>query len=94
MFWQQTPHLKELSLITDPPSPSLLLEMSSQIKKSIKVEDIESTLPIALPRQEPSRSNCMTAVIIMIGLSNFSVFMVYLALSVNLKAAASCRDQN
>jgi hypothetical protein len=43
---------KEFSPITDPPSPSLLSGMSSRRKKFIKVEGIESTLPIALPKQE------------------------------------------
>ena len=45
-------YLKELSPITDPPSPSLVSEMSSQRNFFIKVEDIESTLLIALPRRE------------------------------------------
>ena len=36
----------------------------------------------------------IAAVIITIGPSNFSVFMVCLALSVNLKAAESCQAQN
>ena len=53
----------EFSPITDPPSPSLLLGMSSQRERFIKVEDIESTLPIALPRQEKLRSNCMKEVV-------------------------------
>jgi len=59
MFRQWTPHPKELSPVTNLPSPSSLSGMSSRRKKFIKVEDIESTLPIALPRQERSRSNCM-----------------------------------
>ena len=64
MFRRRTPHLKELSPIIDPPFPSLLSGMSSQRKKFIKVEDIESTLPIVLPRQERSRSNCMKEVVL------------------------------
>ena len=64
MFQQQTPYLKELSSMTDPLSPSLLSGMSSHIKKFIKVEDIESTLPIALPRRERSRSNCTKEIVL------------------------------
>ena len=59
MFRQRTPQLKKFSPITDPPSSSLLPGMSSRRKKFIKVEGIESILPIALPNQERSRSNCM-----------------------------------
>ena len=59
MFRQRTPHLMELSRKPDPPYPSLLPGMSSRRKKFIKVEGIEFTLPIALPKEEQSRSNCM-----------------------------------
>jgi hypothetical protein len=64
MFRQRTPHLKEFSPTTDPSSPSLLSEMSSRRKKSIKVEGIEFTLPIALRKQERSRSNCMKELVL------------------------------
>ena len=64
MFRQRTPYLKEFSPKADPPSPSLLSGMSSRRKKFIKVEVIESTLPIALPKQERSRSNCMKEVVL------------------------------
>ena len=58
------PHTKKLSPTTDPPSLSLLREMSSRRKKFIKVEGIEFTLPIALQKQEQSRSNCMKEVVL------------------------------
>ena len=63
MFRQRTPRLQEFSP-TDPPSPSLLLGMSSRKEKFIKVEGIEFTLPIALLEQERSRSNCMKEVVL------------------------------
>ena len=57
-------HFKELSPTADPPSPSLLLGMSSRRKRFIEVEGIESTLPIALPKEERSRSNYMKEVVL------------------------------
>jgi hypothetical protein len=57
-------YLKELSPITDPLSPSLLSGMCFQRKKFIKVEVIGSALPITLPRQERSISNCMKEVVL------------------------------
>ena len=60
MFRQRTPpHLKEFFKTTDPLSSSLPPGMSSRRKTFIKVEGIEFTLPIALPKEERSRSNCM-----------------------------------
>ena len=64
MYRQRTPHLKKFSPRINLPSPSLLLGMSSQRERFIKVEDIESTLPIAMPRQERSRSNFMKEVVL------------------------------
>ena len=64
MFRQRTPHIKKFFKTTDPPSPSILPGMSSRRKKFIKVEGIEFTLPIALPKEERSRSNCMKEVVL------------------------------
>ena len=58
------PHFKEFSPTTDPPSPSLLPRMSFRRKKFIKAEGIEFTLPIVLPKEERSRSNCMKEVVL------------------------------
>ena len=57
-------HLKEFSPTINPPSSSLLPGMSSRRKRYIKVEGIEFTLPIALPKEERSRSNCMKEVVL------------------------------
>ena len=46
------------------------------------------------PFNQHTIEDILTAVIITIGPSNFSVFMVCLALPVNLKAAESCQAQN
>ena len=64
MFRQRIHHLKEVFKTTDPPSPSLLPGMSFRRKKFTKVEGIEFTLPIALRKEERSRSNSMKEVVL------------------------------